>query len=72
MNPLMGMMGGAAPPGNGPVGMLQQIRQFAGLVGSRDPQQMVRNLIRQKGISDAELQQTMQQAREIARMMGMR
>lgn len=72
-NPLMGMMGGGAPSGrSGPMGMMQQIRQFAGLIGNRNPEQMVRNLMRQKGIPESELQQAMQEAQEIARMMGVK
>lgn len=72
-NPLMGMMGGGAPSEkNGPAGMMQQIRQFAGMIGNRNPEQMVRNVMRQKGIPESELRNAMQQAREIARMMGMK
>lgn len=70
-NPLMGMMGGGMQPGNNnPMGMIQQIRQFAGLIGNRNPQQMVRNLMKQKGIPESELRNAVQQAQEIARMMG--
>ena len=69
----MGMMGGGAPSGkNGPAGIMQQIRQFAGMIGNRNPEQMVRNMMRQKGIPESELRNAMQQAQEIARMMGMK
>ena len=70
-NPLMGIMGGGMPSrNNGPMGMMQQIRQFAGLIGNRNPEQMVRNLMRQKGIPESELRNAMRQAQDIARMMG--
>ena len=70
-NPLMNMMQQSMgmQPDNG--GMMSQIRQFARLVGSRNPQQMVRNLMRQKGIQESELQETMNQAKQIAREMGL-
>jgi hypothetical protein len=69
----MGMMDGAPPSGkNVPAGMMQQIRQFAGMIGNRNPEQMVRNMMRQKGIPESELRNAMQQAREIAGMMGMK
>ena len=72
-NPLMGMMGGGMPSGgSGPMGMIQQIRRFAGMIGSRNPEQMVRNLMQQKGIQESELRSAMQQAQEIARMMGIK
>ena len=70
-NPLMGIMGGGMPSRNNvPMGMMQQIRQFAGLIGNRNPEQMVRNLMRQKGIPESELRNAMRQAQDIARMMG--
>jgi hypothetical protein len=66
-NPLMGMMGGMG--GNPTFG---KIREFASLVGKRDPRQMVLNLMKQKGISGEELDEAVKQAQEIARMMGLR
>ena len=73
MNPLMNMMqqGMGMQDGNAG-GMFSRIRQFAGLVGSRNPQQMVRALMQQRGIPETELQQAMQQARQIARDMGLK
>lgn len=68
-NPLMGMMGGGM---GGPMSMFQQIRRFAGLIGNRNPEQMARNYMKQNGIPESELQNVMQEAQEIARMMGMR
>ena len=67
-NPLIGMMGGAS--GMGGDAMFGQIRQFATLIGNRNPEQMVRNLMRQRGIPESALQDAMRQARDIARQMG--
>ena len=74
-NPLMNIMQqsmGMQTADNGMMDMFSWIRQFAGLVGKRNPQQMVRNLMRQKGIPESELQEAMKQARQIAREMGMK
>lgn len=58
--------------GNNPMGMLGQIRQFAGMLRGRgDPQQLVMNYMRQNNLSQDHLNAAMQQAQEIARMMGM-
>lgn len=71
MNPLMNMM--PQMSGMNPVtGMFQQIRQFAGLVGNRNPEQMVRTFMQQRGISENELQEMKKQAADIARQMGTR
>lgn len=51
--------------------MFARIRQFAGLVGNRDPKQMAMNLARQKGITDEQMNQLMQQAEEIKQQMGL-
>lgn len=59
------MQGGGNP-------MFAQIRQFAGLIGNRNPQQMVMNLAKQRGIDDQQLQQMMQEAQQIAQQMGMK
>lgn len=62
------------PPmqGNNPMGMIGQIRQFAGMLRGRgDPQQLVMNYMRQNNLSQDHLNAAMQQAQEIARMMGM-
>lgn len=62
------------PPmqGNNPMGMFGQIRQFAGMLRGRgDPQQLVMNYMRQNNLSQDHLNAAMQQAQEIARMMGM-
>ena len=78
MNPLMGMMkgamGGMNPigQGSGMAGMFGQIRQFAALVGNRNPQQMVRTLMQQRGIPESVLQETMKEAQSIANEMGLR
>ena len=81
MNPLMNMMKGAAgnmmgstmpPMGGGMGGMFGQIRQFAALVGNRNPQRMVRTLMQQKGIPESALQEALQEAQRIANEMGLR
>lgn len=58
---MMQQMGGMSQMG----GMIRQIRQFAGLIGNRNPEQMVRNYMRINGISDDQLRQVQMQAREI-------
>lgn len=83
MNPLVGMMkgamggmmGGGMNPmgqGSGMTGMFGRIRQFAALVGRRNPQQMVRALMQQKGIPESALQEAMKEAQSIANEMGLR
>lgn len=58
--------------GNNSMGMFGQIRQFAGMLRGRgDPQQLVMNYMRQNNLSQDHLNAAMQQAQEIARMMGM-
>ena len=69
MNPLIGMMRGMGGMGNP---MAAQIMRFAGIIGARNPRQMVMNLMKQRGISESELEQTIGQAREIARSMGLK
>ena len=74
-NPLMNMMGnakGRTTMGGSMMGMFGQIRKFAGMIGNRNPEQMARNYMKQNGIPESELQNVMQEAQEIARMMGMR
>ena len=56
-----------------PMQMMAQLRQFAGLVRGRgDPQKMVMAYMQQHGIPQEQLQQTMQQAKEIGRMLGLK
>ena len=58
---------------NNPLQMMQQLRQFAGLVRGRgDPQQMVMAYMQQHGIPQEQLQQTIQQAKEIGQMLGLK
>lgn len=74
-NPLMNIMQqgiSMQTAEDGMMGMFSKVREFAGLVGRRNPQQMVRNLMRQKGIPESELQEAIKQARQIAREMGIR
>lgn len=71
-NPLIGMMMGNMGGMGRSNPMLGQIQQFASLIGSRNPEQMVRNLMRQRGIPESELQNAMRQAQDIARQMGIR
>ena len=68
-NPLKNMMPQQMMRGGGNP-MFAQIRQFAGLIGNRNPQQMALNLAKQKGIDDQQVQQLYQQAQDIARQMG--
>lgn len=75
-NPLMDMMGnakGRLPMGGGNLmtNKYQQIRQFARLVGNRNPEQMVRTLVQQQGIPEDVLQSAMQEAKQIAQEMRM-
>ena len=56
-----------------PMQMMAQLQQFAGLVRGRgDPQKMVMAYMQQHGIQKEQLQQTMQQAKEIGRMLGLK
>lgn len=53
--------------------LMAQLQQFAGLVRGRgEPQKMVMAYMQQHGISQEQLQQTMQQAKEIGRMLGLK
>lgn len=57
---------------NNPMGMMGNIRQFAGMLRGRgNPQQLVMNYMRQNNISQDHLNAALQQAQEIAQMMGM-
>lgn len=61
------------PMRNGPMGMIGNIRQFANMLRGRgDPQQLVMNYMRQNNLSQQHLDAAMQQAQEIAQMMGLR
>lgn len=56
-----------------PMGMMQQLQQFAGLVRGRgDPQKLVMNYMQQNGIPPDQLQQVMQQAQGMCRMLGLK
>ena len=56
-----------------PMQMMAQLQQFAGLVRGRgDPQKMVMAYMQQHGIPQEQLQQTIQQAKEIGRMLGLK
>ena len=69
-NPLKSMMPQQMMQGGGnPI--FGQIRQFAGMIGNRNPKQMAMILAKQRGIGDAQMQQLMQEAQQIARQMGM-
>ena len=60
-------------PQSNPMQMMAQLQQFAGLVRGRgDPQKMVMAYMQQHGIPQEKLQQTIQQAKEIGRMMGLK
>ena len=61
------------PTQSNPMQMMAQLQQFAGLVRGRgDPQKMVMAYMQQHGIPQEQLQQTMQQAKEIVRMLGLK
>lgn len=61
------------PTQSNPMQMMAQLQQFAGLVRGRgDPQKMVMAYMQQHGIPHEQLQQTMQQAKEIGRMLGLK
>lgn len=61
------------PTQSNPMQMMAQLQQFAGLVRGRgDPQKMVMAYMQQHGIPQEQLQQTIQQAKEIGRMMGLK
>lgn len=61
------------PTQSNPMQMMAQLKQFAGLVSGRgDPQKMVMAYMQQHGIPQEQLQQTMQQAKEIGRMLGLK
>lgn len=71
------LFGNSQPPAtpqasNNPMQMMQQIKQFAGTLHGKNPQQLVMNLMKQRGIPMQELDGVMQQAREIAQMMGVK
>ena len=55
-----------------PMQMMAQLQQFAGLVRGRgNPQKMVMAYMQQHGITQDQLLQTIQPAKEIARMLGL-
>lgn len=61
------------PTQSNPMQMMAQLQQFAGLVRGRgDPQKMVMAYMQQHGIPKEQLQQTIQQAKEIGRMLGLK
>ena len=61
------------PTQSNPMQMMAQLQQFAGLVRGRgDPQKLVMAYMQQHGIPQEQLQQTMQQAKEIGRMLGLK
>ena len=61
------------PTQSNPMQMMAQLKQFAGLVRGRgDPQKMVMAYMQQHGITQDQLQQTIQQAKEIGRMLGLK
>ena len=61
------------PTQSNPMQMMSQLKQFAGLVRGRgDPQKMVMAYMQQHGIPQEQLQQTIQQAKEIGRMLGLK
>lgn len=61
------------PTQSNPMQMMAQLQQFAGLLRGRgDPQKMVMAYMQQHGIPQEQLQQTIKQAKEIGRMLGLK
>ena len=61
------------PTQSNPMQMMAQLQRFAALVRGRgDPQKMVMAYMQQHGIPQEQLQQTIQQAKEIGRMLGLK
>ena len=61
------------PTQSNPMQMMAQLQRFAGLVRGRgDPQKMVMAYMQQHGIPQEQLQQTIKQAKEIGRMLGLK
>ena len=61
------------PTQSNPMQMMAQLQKFAGLVRGRgDPQKMVMAYMQQHGIPQEQLQQTIQHAKEIGRMLGLK
>ena len=61
------------PTQSNPMQMMAQLQQFAGIVRGRgDPHKMVLAYMQQHGIPQEQLQQTIQQAKEIGRMLGLK
>lgn len=68
-NPLKQMAPQAPVQGGNP--LFGRIRQFAGLIGNRDPKQMALNLAKQRGMTDEQLNELMQEAENIKKQMGL-
>ena len=72
-NPILNMLTRSAPassaglPGGGsPLGLpIAQLRQFVGLMQGRNPEQLLRNYVAQNGITDAQLREVAEMARQI-------
>lgn len=61
------------PKQSNPMQMMAQLQKFAGLMRGRgDPQKIVMAYMQQHGIPQEQLQQTIQQAKEIGRMLGLK
>ena len=61
------------PTQSNPMQMMAQLQQFGWLVRGRgDPQKMVMAYMQQHGIPQEQLQKTMQQAKGIGRMLGLK
>ena len=66
-NPLFGMMQGQAPMN----GMIQRFQQFQQMFRG-DPKQQVQQLLNSGRVSQAQYNQAVQTAQQMARMMGMK
>lgn len=59
----------ASPPQNNGADLLKSIQGFAGTIKGKDPQKMVYALMQQRGIGRDRLEQVMEQAKSIAKLM---
>lgn len=63
-NPLFGMLGGGAPQNN----MIAQFQQFMQQMKGKDPNAMINELISSGKVSQQQLDQVQQQARQMSGM----
>ena len=66
-NPILNMLSRSTPvSGASSSGLpIAQLRQFMGLMQGRNPEQLLRNYVAQNGITDAQLREVTEMARQI-------